>query len=176
MPANSLPQTAEEVRAILDGTRTSLTVRMKHQLFPSGSVSMPWQYTDSKGVTHVVNPWQSPSFVRSEGPFKVGDRVYVKERVVQIGHERTLGGCYVWPRFDAPEDARRWFDGRCFYAAGLRHDDPLWEEPHGTLRAASMPAWAARLWLEITDVKAERDDAGVWQWVCQFKRATQSNV
>lgn len=93
-------------------------------------------------------------------PYKIGDRLYVQEGAIKIGHERTgRNGQYLWPKISdtfTEEDARDWFDKSCLYTLDLRHDDPMYDEPHGTLNKMFMPRWASRITLEITDVRVQR--------------------
>lgn len=89
---------------------------------------------------------------------EVGDRLWVREGVIQIGHERTgRNGQYFWPKFDDEAKARRWFDSCCEYTVDLKGpNDPTYIEPHGTLNKLFMPRWASRLTLEVTGVRVER--------------------
>ena len=92
--------------------------------------------------------------------YKTGERLWVREGVYQVGHERTgKNGQYLWPKVSrdfVEADARRWFDSCCNYTADMKRNDPTWSEPGGRLNKMFMPRWASRITLEITDVKVER--------------------
>lgn len=114
-------------------------------------------------------------------PHPPGSRMWVKEGVIQLGHERTCkNGQYRWPKFADEEKARRWFDSCCVYTADLKYDDPLYIEPHGTLNKLFMPRWASRITLEVVRVRVERvqdiseadaqaEGVAMGYWPCTFE-------
>lgn len=68
----------------------------------------------------------------------VGDRLYVKEGLERAGQQVAY-------RRDHAHVPRDFF--------GERH---LWQWKRNTLSPLHMPQWAARLWLELTEVRVER--------------------
>lgn len=69
------------------------------------------------------------------------------------------------------------FDGDVFYMAN--NTDGSYPASFRWRSAATMPAWAARMWLTVESVQAERDGDG-WAWVltvrpCSTERLSQRN-
>lgn len=74
---------------------------------------------------------------------KVGDRLWVRETFA------TDDKSNIWYKAD-------------------KLDMPL---AHGKWKKSiNMPRWASRITLEITDIRVERNEKGVWEWVIEFKR------
>ncbi len=148
------------VNAIRDGRKTMTRRPVNPQ--PDGV------YDSRRGVvdksSEAVGPaWWSLGGVNGCPKCKyggIGDVIWVKEGVIKIGHERTgKNGQYLWPKITptfTEADARRWFDQSCLYTADMKPNDPAWDEPHGTLNKMFMPRWAARIFLEITEIRVER--------------------
>ena len=168
----------ELVRAILDGrktqTRRPVTVRnSERQASPDAwpfDLERAWKDTSFPELgfgeylhvpfRHPEEDWSQETSERWWCRWKPGDHIYVQEGAIKIGHERTgRNGQYLWPKLSdtfTEEDARNWFDKSCLYTLDLQHDDPMYDEPHGTLNKMFMPRWASRITLEITGVRVER--------------------
>ena len=140
------------VRAILDGRKTQTRLVVKHHL-PTGPCDVRVM-AEGPQIYGAGGVWLS-----LKCPFgEVGDRLWVREGVIQVGHERTgRNGQYLWPKFDDEAKARRWFDSCCEYTVDLKGpNDPTYIEPHGALNKLFMPRWASRITLEVTGVRVER--------------------
>jgi hypothetical protein len=186
----------EMVRAILAGTKTQTRriVGIGNSTVNGSRAKKEWwgelnfadatartqstilQYFAGKDAPHdlhlrVPRP-DDETFHRVRPEWDEGDHLWVKEGVIQIGHERTgRNGQYLWPKF-SDEDGRRWFDGRCFYTADMKYNDQRFDEPHGTLNKMFMPRWASRITLEVTGVRVERlqdiREADIWAEGCSL--------
>jgi hypothetical protein len=143
------------VRAILSGAKT-MTRRIVKPQYASQTVS--WGCISGQGFGFIFG--EHDKVVKC--PYgKISDRLWVKEGVVQVGHERTgKNGQYLWPKVPTEfteVTARHWFDRCCSYTADLKgSNDPIFIEPCGRLNKMFMPRWASRITLEIVGVKVER--------------------
>ncbi len=170
------------VRAILEGRKTQTRRIVKPQPIPSecplrfpkpgkfyvlpdplptsNERKMVIAYCESPGTTRYMGQRE---FVADFSKYKVGDRLWVREGVIQIGHERTgRNGQYLWPKWDNHEAGKTWLDSCCHYTTDIT-DQAEWDritaEPCGRLNKMFMPRWASRITLEITGVKVERLNA-----------------
>lgn len=152
------------VRAILDGRKTQTRRIVKLPRWAKGrdieidEYGMPCVFDPSQETNAWIRcPYASiDPFGGAEPRYKTGERLWVREGAIQIGHEIPgANGQYRWPKYDA-EFGREWFAGTCHYTVDLARNSPAWGEPHGTLNKLFMPRWASRITLEITDVRVER--------------------
>jgi len=115
--------------------------------------------------------------VKLKPPYQVGDLLWVKEAWWDLGHMehgkwsgRTQSHT-VKPRYvaDCPDPFIEGIGGV------IQPVKIPWKQtsPHrSTWRKRSsrfMPKWAARTWLEVVSVRAERSDEGLWVWRYEFK-------
>jgi hypothetical protein len=153
--------TGESVPQIQAGAKTMTRRMVKPQ--PPAQFLGDWAFPLTNGGRYAFGidypkrrVWPPENEPGIKCPFAKEQELWVKEKCIEIGHERTMrNGQYVWPKLE-PEVGRQWFDGNCFYAASEPNGSPLWDEPHGTLSAMYMPRWASRLTLFVTSVRAER--------------------
>lgn len=152
-----------EVQAILDGRKTMTRRTVKWPTIPDWHDQDHAAYATYKGkpIFRLYDQGGLNSEKIIPCPYGgVGDRLWVKEGVVQIGHERPMrNGQYPWPKLCdkfTEEVARNWLDKSCFYTADEPHNSHLYYEPHGKLNKMFMPRWASRITLEITGVRVER--------------------
>jgi len=146
---------AELVRKLLAGSKTQTRRVVKPQ--PPPRVCRLIRQNDGAYVEATPGDMPLTGDWDCRCPYgEPGDHLWVKEAAIKIGHERTVRGCYPWPKFGSPDDGRHWFDKSCEYAADLSYGHPLRDEPHGTLHPWYMPRWASRITLEITGVRVER--------------------
>jgi hypothetical protein len=139
------------VQAIREGrkSQTRRTINPQPERTPVG-----WQWKGEYFFAADFHEWMAD---RRYARIGVGDRLWVKESVIQIGPERTgKNGQYLWPKFADPKDGRRWFDNSCVYAADLEPGAREYDEPHGSLNKMFMPRWASRFALEVTALRAEQ--------------------
>ena len=151
----SLLFTDQMSRALRAGRKTQTRRLIKLREFQrSDTPGYAWTWRNRRGC------WEDVYDVdlAEHCPYgKPGDVLFVREGVIQIGFERTgRNGQYKWPKFDDEAKARRWFDKNCLYAADLSQDDPMWDEPHGRLNKLFMPQWAARTFVELTEIRVQR--------------------
>jgi len=139
------------VRAVLDGrkTVTRRLVKLRH----------PWEIEETDDGSKW--PWH-PDYVTggewdgwAQCPYgEVGDRLYVRETWIEdpeddgawgyIQHMHCKGSRLsdIPKRFQNPD--------HCLYRANWDGSALLWRP------SIHMPKWAARIWLEVTDVRVER--------------------
>lgn len=130
MKQTGLLFTPENYDKVLAGTKTQTRRLIKPQP-PVGAVVWQSEGIGEKWQVRRCDPWHS--IICPYGT--AGDRLYVKE-----GLERTSVGNRIQYRCDkAPLYDRR-----------------SWPWQRDTLSPLHMPKWAARLWLEITEVRVER--------------------
>ena len=169
-----------DVRAVLAGTKTQhrVPVNMRHVDFIGGSGDDRndpdmWGFADECGCWHVLSqsapPWYGDG-VTGESyaivpPYQIGDTLRVLE-------------CFalIWPGEDAPESDRDCIveyraDGDADRLPGRwppegRGDPccPRWRS------SSSMPKWASRIRLRVTDVRVERD-GDAWAWAVTWEIA-----
>ena len=147
------------VRAILDGRKTVTRRPVRRDVSFLGGRGMDhddpneWGIHDEHGCTWVLGRGHGTREQTMAGgvcslpsPYDVGDRLYVRETFHSCPH------CH---------------NGLVAYRAGgwrkvgresIYDDRPLRPkcEAHGWRPSIHMPKWAARLWLRVTDVRAER--------------------
>lgn len=166
-----------EVRELIDaGTVTVRRPIVLREFQPSRTPGYKWTFRGTRGGSPRKGTWQD---FRHEQLIAIcpigepGESLWVKERVIQIGHElRMRNGCYAWPRLGGTfteEVARRWFDQCCIYVADTKRRDSIYDEPHGTLSKSHMPRWASRLTVTIAAIRVEQFEAA-WVWVAELKR------
>lgn len=140
MTEKPIIMSGESVRAILDGRKTQTRRALKHQ--PNAAWAKPPIYVQDGrwacrgAVSDLKCPYGKP-----------GDRLWVRERL------RRKTNCTMgeWPSvvcYDADEHIPGKGSGE--------HGFLEWPWKRDTLPAIFMPKWAARIWLEVTDVRAER--------------------
>jgi hypothetical protein len=165
--------TAEEVRATIEGRLTSFQRPVEPQpphdasdIFPWYEPTIPDEYKAQEGLYY----W-NPSGLHFLSAWPVGfpgDYVWVRESIYIDDYQYDKGPLpETKPVFDDEVIYYR-TDGECCEqipeCACAEYDEPTpWRLPE------EMPRWAARLILEITDVKVEQTDSG-WQWSMTFKR------
>ena len=155
----------EMVRAILDGKKTQTRRVIKPQPVLVGE---RWEWTPRGKVVH-SSDWfvdREPSpFMLCGAPYQIGDRLWVKETFVletitNVGELPTDGRPYEYIESNYDED----------YYWLVPHYRATEPEPHivpddledsyddRTRWSPSifMPKWATRIWLEVTDKRAER--------------------
>ena len=169
---------ADEVKAILDGRQNVIRRVIKN------IVQMPDHLT-GKGVVDCVKDWDGgPSRLDMMetgtecAPYKVGDLLWVKE-----GWRCTGGGTDRNIIYKAEGDTALSFCGIDDGRKSILHvPEPYWAQwdklVYETRKscewrsARSMPKWAARTWLEVLDVRAERrqGESGPWVWRYEHKK------
>lgn len=139
--------TPENYRKSDEGLKTRTRRIMRHQPGPD-TMWFAQLHTGGKddGLWFPMkgDPKDSEGWEQAEGKVvkceygEPGDRLYAKEGLEKDGH-------YVRYRHG---DRRR--------VIMPNGDNPRWEWKNDVLSSMFMPKWAARLWLELTDVQAER--------------------
>jgi len=144
---------AEEVHAVLDGTKTQF--RMVIKKLPVDAEG-PFEPAMAPGIWDKLGMQAfkiDGKYKKFKCPYEVGDRLWVRETWKILGvnmstfaqtHRRQTG--VVQYRADEPKKIRG------------QHWSP----------SVHMPRWASRLTLEITDVRVEKDTD--WMWVIEFKK------
>jgi len=185
-----LPQifNGDEVRAVLDGRKTQHRVPMKPQPTsdnrnPGGTKNMPDGWVRWQSNPDGVYP-ASPSCPHGQ----VGDRLWVREKwrfyawhfddgVAGIEYSDGQRRASDLPDSVTEEQAERWWiqcsDDCKSAGAELAADGNYWLEdmalPTRWRSPVTMPKWASRLTLEITEVRVQRD-TNCWVWARTFKR------
>ena len=169
--ARSLCLRSHEVRGLLDGSVTQVRRVVKPQ--PPALVRR--LACNERG--QLVGTWEDDGamFVRPGlGPFGAPGDVLVgreKWRPAQVGGEWCIN--YAAGGFGCEGDKRAAACAVPVTAASVAlaerqlagEDAPeLWRS------STQMPRWAARLFLEVLEVRVERDEEGVWTWVARVKR------
>lgn len=129
---------ASEVRAILDGRKTQMRRVVKPQPLHDGGRTPRVHYDDHDNIVAIGD-----SRRRINCPYgKPGDRLWVRE---------------TWRLFDSSTECA------CYDYCGCSrfHGKPLYKASHDYLGgpwkpSISMPRWASRITLEITNVRVER--------------------
>lgn len=105
----------------------------------SSNLKQDGQWAPMKGDPKDMDCWESADGLQIRCPYGLpGDRLYVKEGLMKDGY-------YV--RY------RRGDRQRVILSCG---ENPKWQWKKDYLSPLHMPKWAARLWLELTDVRVER--------------------
>lgn len=135
------------VQAILDGQKTQIRRIVKPQ--PTAQLTH-----ESKGI------WQNTQAMpgaRFKPKYQVGDVLYVKE---DIWHNEPFHAEHLLDyRYCATDKAPL-----------LGDKDPHYPMCNWVkLYARSMPKSAARIFLEVTNVRVERNSNDLWEWVYDFK-------
>ena len=139
----------EMVKAVLAGRKTQTRLPIK---MPEG-ISAKYEYRGDDGGNELlpkksVHYWMNGyAMWRPNLLWQVGDRLYVREKWQPLydccGLDVIIGACF-----------RYRGGGRIFndnHEKSMHVDDTY---PHRS--GAIMPKWAARIWLEITDIRVER--------------------
>lgn len=153
MATRSLCLRSHEVRGLLDGSVTALRRVVKPQ--PPALVRK--LACNERG--QLVGTWEDDGamFVRPGlGPFGAPGDVLVGKETWAAWWENGRPERVLGYRCDCPVD-------------GEFADDPWWEHCDW-IPPQRMPRWAARLFLEVLEVRVERDEEGVWTWVARVKR------
>ena len=132
MKTHPLIQTAEEVRAWLAGRKSQVRTRMKEQ--PSKA---------DIGFFKIMKKWDPDADIY---PWQIGDHVWVRETFTWENDEYVQG--YKAHPWEYPPD--RYNAEVRYKATEIAADQFHWSSP------VTMPQWAARITLEITDVRVER--------------------
>lgn len=137
------------VRAILDGRKT-VTRRVVKPHFRQGETG--WQVITEKHSGKYVrieylDEWENETRYMSE-PFRPGDILYVRETWGNYSYDNPeTNSCYFMYRADFPDNAKGyWYETEHIHFC----DFPRWRP------SIHMPKEAARLFLRVTDVRAER--------------------
>ncbi len=130
----------EMVKAILDGRKTQTRRIIKPQplkYFPEGAAS------NNKPPHHIwwsfIYPTKhgSDTHIYTKCPYgQVGDRLWVRETLIEY----------------EVDDIQT----RAYYEANLKPAGSHWQWRRGKLPGMFMPRWAARIFLEITNIRVER--------------------
>lgn len=138
----------EMVRAILDGRKT----QTRRVIKPQPTKWLKYQLTSRDWITFQGNDdpddlcvWKCPYGVP-------GDRLYVRETWQICSREEVIPGEPTIPWAHNPEQLV------VVYRASSQEvnpDHPEWGRSRWR-PSIHMPKWAARLWLEITDIRVER--------------------
>lgn len=171
--------TPDHIRAILDDkkTQTRRVMNVPHknddgkivmeQPFPDGPTRGKFRSCDAGGYWELWGPdsgdgrallyeWGFPCHYGVPG-----DRMWVKEAWALTG-DRLIDPCLGYKADGTQKPINRHIGGHdLWYPHGLKpiSTEELLTPPMGVLgwrNAMFMPKWAARLWLEITDVRVER--------------------
>ncbi len=151
-----LIQSGSEVRGWLEGRRTQFRVVVKPQprwRFPGNEVRGAVHHVSDIDGAHILTVGFGASCEQWRGfaPYRPGDRVYVRETwAMPTGYDdlsplRAMQECgagqpNTWYKAGGSLDSGASFVGR----------PGFWRSP------ATMPKWASRLWLTVTEVRAER--------------------
>ena len=137
----------EMVRAILDGRKTQTRRVMKNppRLSENGYDSV-WMWGGHEWHTpYGRHTGTIPQELLAAAPYQIGDRLWVRESI------RIDSDCsailYV-------ADQARVFRGKHFVGYAYYPQDWPWK--HSVLSSRFMPKWATRIWLEVTDKRAEQ--------------------
>ncbi len=166
-------QRAEQVRAILAGTRTQMRVRIRKQ--PERAFAQ-WAFPKAKGDGYWLYP-NAQAELLAECPLgQPGDQLWVRETwrpyawypnasTIQLAADKTVSDLNVPDTIQG----QHWIDSilqRCSdecIAAGISVDEEgnyQWdgddENPITWRPSVHMPRWASRITLEITEVRVER--------------------
>lgn len=137
---------AEMVKAILDGRKTQTRRLMKPQpkllkmLTAKKRLKVPrwcWDIPKGNGRVLVWDENAQPQFIELEAPYKVGDKLWVRETWAWPGEEVVI---YRTPEYQ-------------------KYVDMVKEDLGMTIKwtpSIHMPRWASRLTLEVTAVRCER--------------------
>ena len=145
--------TGESVRAILDGRKAQTRRVIKPQ--PIEAFDGQWEFKDKYGKwIGAYNPRSGERNVKS--PYQVGDRLWVKETwAVGKGYDSLkpldIQRNYItagYPISYSRRYPRKWYKADTSLVE--KHGIGKWHSP------LFMPKAFARLWLEVTAVKAER--------------------
>jgi len=160
---------ADEVRALLDGQPVELRRVVKDR---AHSVEYYSCYGDSFGGLTVKDGylWHSNTLQSdlpehreawlAKCPYgQPGDRLWVRET---WAINRLFDD--VPPRhIEDGEDGLWWRADK----SSLR---PLNAKPGRWRPSTHMPRWASRITLEVASVRVEKNAAGIWEWVIEFRR------
>ena len=152
----------EMVRAILDDRKTQTRRVIKPQPLELCDEIWQWKYTEQKEED--LYEW-----LETAAPYQVGDRLWVREAI------RIDSDCSA---ILYAADKARVFRGK--YQIQYAYYPQDWPWKRTVLPSIFMPKWAARIWLEITGVRAERVQdisaydilkEGVKEWMLHLPRA-----
>jgi len=161
MKTHGMPFRPDMVAAIRSGRKTQTRRLMD---------SRPTQWAEGREIRHIKgNLWglftvhgnvaacQSEDVIRC--PWQVGDRIFVQEEWADTNGESgpmvsyRSGGDKFLVEDSYPVDYSRYPGGHfAMWCGDLRRGEP----GHEWRSAKSMPAWAARTWLEITEIRVQR--------------------
>lgn len=134
------------VRALLDGTKTQTRRIIKPQ--PTGANTWTWYEVFGKGFFPDKHDAE-PKILKS--PYQVGDILYVQETWRCVKYDSTDGDLSYGVEFK--DGTRKYFefdDNERFHQFGKFAFKDGWQP------SMFMPKEAARIWLEVTDVRVER--------------------
>ena len=157
----------EEVKAILDRKKTQKRIIcVPNEKIPEGKYEMrkdpvynKWVMGDAScimmGFFTTAHGWVDEALGKC--PYgKVGDRLWVRETWADVNGTgiETIDGNEATHIYKAEEP---WGD--------------VWkEEWDGKWKpSVHMPRWASRITLEITNIRVERDEKKIWEWLIDFK-------
>lgn len=164
MKERGIIQTTEQVRGLLDGSRTVIRVPLRDQGLIDDYDEKDNSYgpftEDEYGESHLTIEYC---------PYEVGDMLYVRETYL-IG---DIDSGYDSPHEDEYSIVNCDNGTVLYYADHIIYkninnitetppDAPIWTP------SCRMPKKYARLWLEVTSVKVEKDD--VWNWCIEVRR------
>ncbi len=180
-----IPCTGSVVRAILADRQTQdrrpILVKRRPFLARDWAKAIQladgtWSFWYPGDVTEEFAQQAYPNGGGVKQPWQVGDHLWVRETwalaLCEKQAKETLTGQSFHDVLHIIRDME--YDIEVGYRATnpdyLRTSEAAGEFPHGWCPSIHMPKWAARIWLEVLDVRPEQDATGVWVWVTEFRR------
>lgn len=160
-----------EIRAILNDNNNEIRRPLKHQprvyipIEGAGFKCLQWQ-----GERHSKGEWKpfDPEYCyindcpysRRSDILTEGDGLWVKEAALPDFPKEF--SYYEWTWAEVPEEYR--CPKHVLYQESWGGSDLKWKP------SITMPRWASRLLLAITDVQCAKADDDVWEWIIEVKR------